>query len=90
MLKALIKAVIEPPAELMYMVSSFKEKVDRGEAKWSGSGFVGKGFKFDASEMNETQKIASMQRKAYEVEMGLNNDDDNFADDWCSRANRFY
>jgi hypothetical protein len=35
------------------------------------TGFEGKGFTFDASEMNETQKVANMQKKAYEREQGL-------------------
>ena len=29
----------------------------RGEARWHSSGFVGKGFTFDAEEMNEGQKV---------------------------------
>lgn len=81
MIKVLQKAGVDPPAELKAMAAQFKEKVERGEAQWSGSGFVGKGFKFDASEMNDTQRMASMQRKAYDVEMGIGDDDENFADD---------
>ena len=45
------------------MSEGFKAKVDRGEAKWANMGFEGKGFTFDAEEMNEAQKLASMQRK---------------------------
>ncbi len=71
MVKALEKAGREVPEELSKMAADFRAKVERGEAHWSSSGFVGKGFTFDASEMNETQKIASMQRKAYELEQGL-------------------
>jgi ATP-dependent RNA helicase DDX46/PRP5 len=71
MVKALQKAGQEIPAELATLAGAFKEKVDRGEAHYVGSGFVGKGFTFDASEMNEAQKIAAMQRKAYEIEQGL-------------------
>lgn len=51
------------PPDLLEMSRQFKAKVAKGEAHWSGSGFVGKGFTFDSSEMNETQKIASMQRR---------------------------
>jgi hypothetical protein len=71
MLKALEKAEQTPPDELIQMVNIFKEKVARGEAHWSSSGFHGEGFSFDASEMNETQKVASMQKKAYEIEQGI-------------------
>lgn len=60
------------PAELVQLSDAFKEKVKRGEAKWSSNGFSGsKGFSFDSSEMNESQKLASMQRRAYEIEQGI-------------------
>jgi ATP-dependent RNA helicase DDX46/PRP5 len=49
----------------------FKAKVARGDAKWVSSGFVGKGFTFEADEMNEGQKAASLQRRAYEIEQGI-------------------
>lgn len=53
------------------MAEVFKQKVARGEAKWVSSGFVGKGFTFEADEMNEGQKAASLQRRAYEIEQGI-------------------
>ena len=53
------------------MADVFKQKVARGEAKWVSSGFVGKGFTFEADEMNEGQKAASLQRRAYEIEQGI-------------------
>jgi ATP-dependent RNA helicase DDX46/PRP5 len=71
MCKALEQAEQPVPIELQAMADRFKEKVNRGEAHWVGSGFVGKGFTFDASEMNEAQKLASMQRRAYEIEQGI-------------------
>lgn len=71
MVKALEKADQPIPPELLEMSQSFKEKVERGEAFWSNSGFVGKGFTFDASEMNEAQKATMMQKKAYAMEEGL-------------------
>jgi ATP-dependent RNA helicase DDX46/PRP5 len=71
MVKVLQKAGQEPPAELAELAKQFKEKVARGEAHWGASGFEGKGFTFDASELNETQKVASMQKKAYEREQGI-------------------
>ena len=64
MVKVIEKAGQAPvPPDLLEMCTQFKFKVAKGEAHWSGSGFVGKGFTFDSSEMNETQKIASMQRR---------------------------
>lgn len=64
MVKVIEKAGQAPvPADLLEMCTQFKSKVAKGEAHWSSSGFVGKGFTFDSSEMNETQKIASMQRR---------------------------
>jgi ATP-dependent RNA helicase DDX46/PRP5 len=71
MCKALEQAEQPLPAELQSMADQFKEKVSRGEAQWAGSGFMTKGFTFDASEMNETQRAASMQRRAYEIEQGI-------------------
>lgn len=71
MIKALEKAGQAPAAELLEMVAAFKEKVNRGEARYSSSGFEGKGFTFDASEMSETQKNANLQRKAYDIEQGI-------------------
>lgn len=77
MIRALERAGEIPPVELKEMNEKFKEKVDRGEAKvYSNSGFVGKGYTFDPSEMNESQKMASMQRKAYDLEQGLIGDDE--------------
>lgn len=82
MIKALKRAHIEPAPELIALGEQFAEKVARGEAKYAKGGFGGDGFKFDASEMNDAQRMAAMQRKAYDIEMGLVNDEqENFADD---------
>jgi ATP-dependent RNA helicase DDX46/PRP5 len=70
MLKILEKAGQPIPQELLLMVERFKEKVERGEAKYASSQFSGKGFTFDASEMNVQQQQASMQRRAYDIEQG--------------------
>ena len=65
-------SIYDIPRELQQMADRFKMKVERGEAHWASSGFVGnKGFTFDESEMNESQKLASMQRRAYEIEQGI-------------------
>jgi ATP-dependent RNA helicase DDX46/PRP5 len=71
MVKLLQKAHQKIPKELLDLSQQFKTKVSKGEAQWSTSGFEGKGYTFDANEMNESQKVISMQRKAYEKEQGL-------------------
>merc|ERR1711871_1238348 len=82
MVKALTKAGEEIPPELRDMSEGFKEKVDRGEAKWANMGFEGKGFTFDADEKNESQKLASMQRKLYDIEQGIeDNEEDAYDED---------
>jgi ATP-dependent RNA helicase DDX46/PRP5 len=76
MIKVLEKAKSPIPKELQDLNRSFQDKVARGEAHFVGSGFVGKGFKFDATEMNEQQKAMSLQRKQYDLENGLLPEDD--------------
>lgn len=56
---------------LKELSDQFKEKVKRGEAKWAGSGFKGKGYSYDASEMNESQKVAQMEKRQALIEAGL-------------------
>jgi ATP-dependent RNA helicase DDX46/PRP5 len=85
MIRALERAGEKPPVELIEMNEKFKVKVDRGEAHYSNSGFVGKGYTFDPSEMNESQKMASMQRKAYDLEQGLVGDDEDEDEDGESK-----
>lgn len=81
LMHALEKAQVAVPTDLIIMVEGFREKVKAGEAKHHSSGFVGKGFKFNASEKNEAQKMADMQRLAYAIENGLVEDDDRLFDD---------
>ena len=57
--------------ELKQLSESFKKKVERGEAKWAGSGFKGKGYTYDASEMNEAQKLARLEKRQALIEAGL-------------------
>ena len=80
MIKALEKAGQTPADELLEMVAGFKEKVARGEARYSSNGFDGKGFTFDASELSETQKNNSLQRRAYDVEQGIDEKDEDEED----------
>jgi len=57
--------------DLKELSESFKEKVKKGEAKWAGSGFKGKGYTYDASEMSEAQKVAHMEKRQALIEAGL-------------------
>lgn len=84
MVKALQKASAKKedvPAELLALAEKFKEKVARGEAQWSSSGFVGKGFTFDANELNEAQRAALLQKKQYALEQGIAAGDEDDAED---------
>ena len=71
MVRALEKAGSAVPPELSALVEGFKEKVARGEARYASGGFEGKGFTFEATELSEQQRNASLQKRAYEVEQGL-------------------
>mmetsp|Transcript_2111 Transcript_2111/g.3776 ORF Transcript_2111/g.3776 Transcript_2111/m.3776 type:complete len:638 (+) Transcript_2111:1584-3497(+) len=57
--------------ELKALSDSFKEKVQKGEAKWASSGFKGKGYTYDSSEMSEAQKVAQMEKRQALIEAGL-------------------
>ena len=59
------------PHELLLMANNFKQKVDRGEAQYSSSGFVGKGYTFDGTELNEAQQLVNLQRREYNIEQGM-------------------
>ena len=56
---------------LKELSDSFKERVKRGEAKYAGSGFKGKGYSYDPSEMNEAQKLARLEKRQALIEAGL-------------------
>lgn len=62
--------------ELKKLSDEFKTKVEKGEAKWAGSGFKGKGYSYDQSEMNEQQKLARAERRQALIEAGLLDPDD--------------
>ena len=48
--------------------NAFNEKVKAGEARKVSSGFSGKGYKFDASEVSEEKKNEVFQKMQYEVD----------------------
>ncbi|KAL3921665.1 MAG: hypothetical protein SGILL_002630 [Bacillariaceae sp.] len=57
--------------ELKALSDSFKEKVQKGEAKWASSGYKGRGYTYDASEMNEAQKFAQSEKRQALIEAGV-------------------
>ncbi len=72
MLKALKRADQPPPQELVDLNTRYYEKVKHHEKDKIRFDFrKGKGYTFDAEEMNESQRNASMQRKAFELEQGI-------------------
>lgn len=56
---------------LKELSDSFKEKVKKGEAKWAGSGFRGKGYSYDSSELSEAQKLARFEKREALIEAGM-------------------
>jgi len=62
--------------KLKTLSNSFKEKVAKGEAKYAGSGFKGRGYTYDKSEMSEAQKIVQSEKRQLLIEAGLLDPDD--------------
>lgn len=58
-------------AALKELSDEFKEKVKRGEAKYAGSGFKGKGYSYDSTELNDAQKLARAEKRQALIEAGL-------------------
>ena len=61
---------------LKRLSDAFKAKVAKGEAKYASSGFKGKGYTYDSSEMSEAQKMARMEKRQALIEAGLIDPDD--------------
>ena len=62
--------------KLRALSDSFKVKVAKGEAKYAGSGFKGRGYTYDKSEMSEAQKIVQSEKRQALIEAGLLDPDD--------------
>ena len=62
--------------ELKKLSDDFKAKVEKGEARYAGSGFKGKGYTYDSSEMTEAQRVAKMEKRRALIEAGLLDPDD--------------
>lgn len=57
--------------ELRKMSDEFKKKVEKGEARYAGSGFHGKGFTYDSSELNDAQKLARAEKRQALIDAGM-------------------
>jgi len=62
--------------ELNELSESYKEKVAKGEARWASSGYKGKGYTYDSSELNDSQKLAQLEKREALIEAGLLDSDD--------------
>ena len=67
--------------DLKDLSESFKEKVAKGEARWANSGYQGKGYTYDSSEISEVQKLAQMEKRQALIEAGLLDPDEEEAKD---------
>lgn len=77
-----VKAMIEAGQgkhiadNLKALSDSFKAKVKKGDARWAGSGFQGKGYSYDASELSDAQKLARLEKRQALIEAGLADPDE--------------
>lgn len=62
--------------ELRKLSDDFKSKVQRGEARYAGSGFKGKGYTYDSNELNDAQKLARLEKRQALIEAGMIDPDD--------------
>ncbi|KAL7437472.1 hypothetical protein ACHAXH_004207 [Discostella pseudostelligera] len=62
--------------ELNALAESFKEKVAKGEARWASSGYKGRGYTYDSSEISDVQKLAQMEKRQALIDAGLLDPDD--------------
>merc|ERR1719162_1056746 len=58
-------------SELKALSDSYKQKVKKGEARWAGSGFKGKGYSYDSSEMSDAQKLIRLDKRQALIDAGL-------------------
>jgi len=62
--------------ELRQVSDQFKLKVENGEARYAGSGFHGKGYSYDSSELNEAQKLARAEKRQVLIDTGMLDEED--------------
>lgn len=61
---------------LKELADEFTKKVEKGEARYAGSGFKGKGYTYDSTELNEAQRVARIEKRQALIEAGLLDPDD--------------
>jgi ATP-dependent RNA helicase DDX46/PRP5 len=66
-------------SDLRKVSDEFKLKVEKGEARYAGSGFHGKGYSYDSSELSEAQKLAREEKRQALIEAGMLDPDDDDA-----------
>jgi len=49
----------------------YKKKVEKGEARYAGSGFKGKGYTYDSTELSDAQRLAKLEKRQALIEEGL-------------------
>lgn len=57
--------------ELRTLSDEFKTKVEKGEARYAGSGFKGKGYSYDSTELNDAQKLARLEKRQALIDAGM-------------------
>ena len=57
--------------KLRALSDEFKKKVERGEAKYAGNGFKGKGYSYDSTELSDAQKLAKLEKRQALIEAGM-------------------
>ncbi|GKY94106.1 hypothetical protein MPSEU_000376900 [Mayamaea pseudoterrestris] len=61
---------------LKKLSEDYKAKVEKGEAKFAGSGFKGKGYTYDSTELSDAQKVAHYEKRQALIEAGMLDPDD--------------
>jgi len=61
---------------LRKLADEFKGRVERGEARYAGSGFKGKGYSYDSSELSEAQKLVQLEKRQARIEAGMMDPDE--------------
>lgn len=61
---------------LRKLAEEFKGRVERGEARYAGSGFKGKGYSYDSSELSEAQKLVQLEKRQAKIEAGMMDPDE--------------
>lgn len=72
-----VRAIVEAgqsknlSSEIKELSESFKEKVAKGEERYASSGYHGKGYTYDSSELSDAQKLAQLEKRQAMIESGM-------------------